>query len=187
MRFLVAIKPLLVLIGAIFGAAVGGRQVYIYWTERRPTPFMAESFAAEYAGQQWVSVTGRMAVEARSEMPNHSRPGWVSVYVPLVPPDWQRQDPVHVVASSAAMPAAQANAWAQTLGGQDQVTFTGVIRPLGGLNYPYVFPRLKFARPTITINENTQPAAPWGMTAFLTICLVIGALAAWRVWWLLRT
>jgi hypothetical protein len=186
MRFLILIKPLLLLVAALFGILIGARQVYIFLSEKQPTAFTAENFAAEYGGEQWISVTGRLAVEELAEMPG--RGGRVaSFYVPLVPRDWQRQEPVHVVAAPSRVPVGGVNAWAQAVNSQEQVTVTGTIRPLGGLNYGYVFPRLKFARPTVTINENTQPHPPWGMGFFLAICLVLCVFASWRVASALRT
>jgi hypothetical protein len=181
MRYLALIKPLLLLVGALVGVFMGGRQVYVYLTEKEPAAFTADNFAAQYAGQQWVSVTGRLAVDARAVMPGRGR--FANLYVPLVPPDWQRQEPVHVVVGVDGVAAGGADAWAQGAAAQDQVTITGMIRPLGGLNYPYVFPRLKFAAPTITINQNTEPHAPWGMSVFLAICL---CLAAWSGFWIFR-
>jgi hypothetical protein len=181
MRFLLVIKPAILFLGGFIGLVVGGRQIWIYLNEKEPAAFTAENFAAQYAGQQWVSVTGRVAVEARSQMPNNGRPGWVSLYAPLVPQDWQRQDPVHVVVSAAAMPAGRANGWRQNDGAVKETTVTGMIRPLGGLNYAYVFPGLKFSRPTITINENTKPHAPWMMSAFVAICLIVCTISGWRI------
>jgi hypothetical protein len=181
MRYLALIKPSLLLLGALFGIFIGGRQVYVYLTEKQPTAFTAENFAAQYAGQHWVSVTGRLAVDARSVMPGGGR--FANLYVPLVPADWQRQDPVHVVIGVDGVAAGGVDAWAQGAAAQDEVTITGMIRPLGGLNYPYVFPRLKFAAPTITINENTAPIPPVGMSVFLAICL---CLAAYSGYWIFR-
>jgi hypothetical protein len=178
MRYVALIKPSLMLVAALVGIFFGGRQVYIYLTEKRPATFTAENFADQYAGQQWVSVTGRLAVNSRSVMPGGGR--FANLYVPLVPANWQRQDPVHVVVGMDGVAAGGVDAWAQGAAGQDQVTITGTIRPLGGLNYPYVFPRLKFARPTITINQNTAPVPPVGMSVFLAICLVLAAISG--VW-----
>lgn len=177
MRYLVVIKPLLLFVAGLFGIFVGGRQVLIYLTEKQPTAFTAENFAAQYAGQQWISVTGRLAVDEMAQMPGHNRPRLASVYVPLVPRDWKRQDPVHVVAAPSDVPAGGANAWAQAMGAQNQVTVTGMVRPFGGLNYGYVFPRLKFESPTVTINQDARPLPPWGVGVFLAICLVLCAIS----------
>jgi len=179
-RFLVLVKPLLLFIAALFGVILGSRQVYIFLSEKQPTAFTAENFAAQYGGQQWISVTGRLAVEELAEMPAHAGP-LANFYVPLVPQDWQRQEAVHVVAAPSRIPAGGVNGWAQAVDPQEIVTVTGVVRPLGGLNYGYVFPRLKFARPTVTINENAQPHPPLGMGFFLAVCLVLGAFAGWRI------
>jgi hypothetical protein len=184
MRYLVAIKPALFLVGALIGIFFGGRQVLIYLTEKQPAKFTTENFAAQYGGQQWVSVTGRMAVDSRALMPGRGR--FENLYVPLVPAEWQKQQPVHVVVGVDGVPAGGVNQWEQAAKARGEVTITGMVRPLGGLNYPYVFPRLKFARPTITINENTQPQPPLLMSVFLAICLLIGGIAAWRVAMLLR-
>jgi hypothetical protein len=184
MRYISLIKPSLMLVAALVGIFFGGRQVYIYLTEKQPAVFTAENFADQYSGQQWVSVTGRLAVDSRSVMPGRGR--FASLYVPLVPPDWQRQDPVHVVVGVDGVAAGGVDAWAQGGAARDQVTITGMIRPLGGLNYPYVFPRLEFARPTITINENTSPIPPVGMSIFLAICLVLAAISGFWIVRLLR-
>ena len=186
MRFLLIIKPLLLLVAALFGVFIGARQVYIFLSEKQPTAFTAENFAAEYGGEQWISVTGRLAVEHLAEMPG--RGGRVaSFYVPLVPPDWQRQQPVHVVAAPQRVPVGGVRGWAQAVDPQEQVTVTGTIRPFGGLNYGYVFPRLKFGKPIVTINENMQPHPPWIMGFFLAICLVLLAVAGWRIASVLRS
>jgi hypothetical protein len=177
MRYLAAVKPLLLLIAALFGVLMSARQVYVSVTEKEPTEFTAENFAAQYAGQQWISVKGRLAVEAQAMMPSHRAGGAPSVYIPLVPENWQPQDTVHVI-------VAPHGAGGGNFPGQ--ATVTGVVRPLGGLRYGYVFPRLKFASPTVTINENSQPMPPWGMGGFLALCLALCAFAGWRVATLLR-
>ena len=184
MRFLVLIKPSLLLLGALFGALISARQVYIFLTEKQPAAFTAENFAAEYAGQQWISVKGKLAVESRSLMPG--RGNFANLYVPLVPADWQRGEPVHVVVGVDGVPPGGVDAWAQRAAAQDEVTITGMIRPLGGLNYSYVFPRLKFAAPTVTINENGAPQPPVLMGGFVAICAVLCLFAGWRIATVLR-
>jgi hypothetical protein len=114
-------------------------------------------------------------------MPGGGR--FANLYVPLVPSDWQRVDPVHVVVGVDGVPAGGVDAWALNAAAQGEVTVTGMIRPLGGLNYGYVFPRLNVARPRITINENTAPLPPWGMSIFLAICLLLGGYASY---WIVR-
>jgi len=172
MRFLAAVKPLLLLVAALFGVFVSARQVYVSVMEKQPTEFTAENFAAQYAGQQWIRVKGRLAVEAQAMMPSHRAGGPASVYIPLVPENWQPQDSVHVI-------VAPQGAGVGNFPGR--VTVTGVVRPLGGLRYGYVFPRLKFASPTVTINEDSQPHPPWGMGFFLALCVALCVFSAWRV------
>ena len=118
-------------------------------------------------------------------MPGGGR--FANLYVPLAPANWQPHEPVHVVVGVDGVPAGGVDAWAQEAAAQGQVTITGMIRPLGGLNYGYVFPRLKFAQPTITINQNTAPHPPWGMSIFLAICLVLGGCSGYRIARVLRT
>ena len=187
MRYLTLVKPLLMFVAALIGVVMGGRQVYIYLTEKQPTVFTAENFAATYRGQQWISVTGRPAVEALAEMPNHGPGRFANVFVPLVPQNWQRPDPVHVVLAPSEIPAGGVNAWAQAAEARGEVTITGMVRPLGGLNYGYVFPRLKFASPTVTINENAAPQPPLGMGIFMAICVVLCAISGWWIFRILRT
>jgi len=184
MRYLALLKPLLMLVAALFGIFIGGRQIYVFLTEKQPAAFTAENFAARYSGQQWVSVTGKLAVDARAVMPGSGN--FANLYVPLVPAAWQRQEPVHVIVGVDSVPAGGVDAWAQRAASQQQVTITGMIRPLGGLNYGYVFPRLKFEQPTITINENTEPHPPWGMSVILAICLLLGGMAAFWIARVLR-
>ena len=185
MRYLTLIKPLLMFLAATIGAVMGGRQVYIFLTEKQPAAFTAGNFAATYRGQQWISVTGRMAVDSRAVMPGRGR--FENLYVPLVPADWQRQQPVHVVIGVVGVPAGGVNSWEQAAEARGEVTVTGMVRPLGGLNYGYVFPRLKFAQPTVTINENTAPHAPLGMGIFMAICLVFCAISGSWIFRILRT
>lgn len=184
MRYLVLIKPLLLLVGALFGVLIGGRGVLIYLTEKEPTAFTAEDFGSEYGGQAWVSVRGRLAAEAKAVLPSRGR--FANLYVPLVPADWQRADPVHVVVAVDRVAPGGVEAWAQGAAAQDEVTITGMVRPLGGLNYGYVFPRLQFAQPTITINEDSQPLPPWGTGFVAVICVALAVYGGRTIVLLLR-
>jgi hypothetical protein len=172
MRYLAAVKPLLLLVAALLGVFISARQVYVSVMEKQPTEFTAENFAAQYTGQQWIRVKGRLAVEAQAMMPSHRAGGPASVYIPLVPENWQPQDTVHVIVAPQVAGAGNF---------PGRVTVSGVVRPLGGLRYGYVFPRLKFASFIVTINENSQPLPPWGMGIFLALCLALCVFSTWRV------
>ena len=175
MNILRLIGCLLVLGGCAFGAYRAVTGINISLSEKEPTKFEIETFAQSYNGQQWVEVTGYLALEQQdvreSTYKHHAGKGYYYVKVPLVGEDWKPSDPVHVVACYGPTTG--------PIGEEPQPTaIRGQVSP-GGWDAGKIFPNLKLVEPAIWINEGTEPSGPAGMIAFLVICLIGIALALW--------
>lgn len=90
-------KMLFLAFGAPWIVYIGARDLYTTLFEKTPTQIRADRFAEDYRGQRWLRVEGRL-------LPQHahvkaSNNGNVNVDVPLVPLDWDSDQPVHIVRS----------------------------------------------------------------------------------------
>lgn len=169
-------------LGCVFGLYLGIRDLRIALAEDEPTGFEAATFAERYDEQQWLEVSGRVAVEHESVKPstNRAHAGRDLAYVtaPVVAPDWDPTQPVHVLATFGPFTREQLAAWAADVASVERVR--GQIRPIPLKDGPERFAPLELGAPLVVINEGTEPSRGAALL-FSGIMLGVGGLA----WYLL--
>jgi hypothetical protein len=184
MRYLGAIEPALCVIAFVFGAWRGAEELHTTLTEKSPTPIAIEKFAADYRGQRWLEVRGRLAVEHRQvESSRHeAHVGRTLHYVrlPVVPERWQPADPVQVVGVFGPFTLEELDAWVKQRADHPIGEVVGVTRT-DVYNFSHLFPRLRPAASVVYVNSGTTPAGLHNMAIFLGICAVSLVLLIRRV------
>jgi hypothetical protein len=155
----IALKLTVYAVGAAFGTWRVVHDLATTHAEAAPTVLQMDRFADGYRGQQWLDITGRLAVGEHVVRPSgskvHQGKSLVYIYVPLVEPDWQPRDPVRMVAVLGPVPAAQAE---QVVRGRaSQPSVNGVLAPAGAFDAKRLFPSLNLADPVRFLNEGTAP------------------------------
>lgn len=190
MRYLALFAPLVYLCGFAFAAFRSVQEIYVATTESEPTSFTAKKFAQDYQGQQWISVAGRVALEHRFIRPSkievHRGKKLAYISVPVVPLDWQPTQPVHIIATFGPMPQAEVDAWSRSMAMDPSHKVQGQLRP-GGFRAPAsMFPDVTLGKPLVVINEGTEPNNAATMSLFLVLTVVLGWVAARRIYRLVR-
>jgi hypothetical protein len=172
-------KLLLLVIGSPFFVYVAAKELATAVSERNPTQFQAVGFAGDYRGQRWLCVEGRLAVEYADVRANRYNQDIVDVHVPLVPPDWEPDQAVHVV-GSFYMPRSEMQRWAATMSQSVPCTLTGMVGPLGPLRSREMFPSLHLEEPVVYIDEGGAPHDPGLDCLFLAFVTILLVASWWR-------
>ncbi len=158
----IVLKLSLYAIGAAFGTWRVIHELATAHAESAPTVLHMERFAADYRGQQWLDVVGRLAVGDHVVRPSastaHEGKNLAYAYVPLVEPDWQPRDPVCMVAVFGPVSLAGAERFALQRASQKSVT--GVLAPAGAFDSKRLFPSLNLTESVHFLNEGTTPIGP---------------------------
>jgi hypothetical protein len=173
-------KMLLMVLAGPAIVYLGARNLETTLFERSPTTIQADRFAADYRGQRWLHVEGRLLPEYANVQASNN--GFVNVDVPLVPLDWKKGETVHIV-RSFSIQGSELAAWKDKTARSPQYSLTGLQGPLGPMRYWDMFPMLKWEEPVVYINDGNTPDSA-GMGIFL---LAIGGfflIASWK--WLFR-
>lgn len=153
------VKLAMLALGCVFGLSIGARDLRVALTERTPTRFAAEHFAARHDGEKWVEVQGRVALEyASSEASTHrSHVERELAYVtaPVVAHDWTPSQPVHVLATFGPFTRDELAAWSREVAQVEQVR--GELSPVPLPHADERFAGLQLGEPLVVINEGTEP------------------------------
>jgi hypothetical protein len=179
-------KMLLMIVAGPALVYIGARNLAATLFEKSPTRIQAERFAEDFRGQRWLHVEGRLLPEYAWW--HESNNGFVNVDVPLVPLDWKKDQPLHIV-RSFSIHGSELAAWKDKTARSPQYSLTGLTGPLGPMRYWDMFPTLKFEEPVVYINDGQSPDSP-GIGIFL---LAIGGfflIVSWKwlflliaLWW----
>lgn len=105
-RYLELVEPALYVLGFAFGAYRGFEELRTAVIERAPTTIAMEHFSADYRGQRWLTLQGRLALEhrlvQRSVHEAHEDRNLSYVRAPVVSPQWQPAEPVRAVGLTAS-------------------------------------------------------------------------------------
>jgi hypothetical protein len=144
--------------------------------QSEPARYSVDTFAADYRGEQWLEVTGFVALDHLKTSSSHGTMKGKAhiVSVPLVPRDWKPTDPVHVCVRFDDVPIHNFEAWKQGKRNRP-IRVAGRIQTLGGPPYNDLFPRLTFERPTVNVIADYDPDPLW----VIGIMLVVGLLYAY--------
>ena len=191
MRYVKIAEVLLYLVGFCFGAYRATQELTISAKEKTPTRFTADRFAKQYQGQQWISVTGRVAIEHKfvrqSTHQAHRGKNWVYITAPIVGRDWDQETPVHVLATFGPMARREIPRWEQRWKPPVPAvpalrrSVRGQLRPGGFRDLASMFPGIQFGEPLVTINEGTEPKGGASMVFFLVLMVVMGWLMAAKI------
>jgi hypothetical protein len=159
---------------------LGARNLTTTLFEQSPTTIQADRFAADYHGQRWLHVEGRLLPENANVQASNN--GFVNVDVPLVPLDWKKGETVHIV-RSFSIQGSELAAWKDNTSRSPQYSLTGLQGPLGPMRYRDMFPTLHFEEPVVYINDGNTPDSPY-MSLFLLAFGGFLLIASWK--WLFR-
>lgn len=183
MRYLNAVELVLYLVACLFGGYRAVQEIHIARTETAPSEFTADNFAQQYAGQRWVRVVGRVAVEhrhvRRSRHQAHRGKSFCYVTVPVVGKDWNPAQPVHVLATFGPLLPWKVDQWAE--GFKFPKSVQGQLRPSGFRDPAGMFPRVTLAPKPVVINEGTAPNHVLAMMGFLALMALGGGMALRRL------
>lgn len=178
------IKLGMLLIGSVFVAGLGTRNLVLALRETEPTRFEIADFTETYAGQDWLDVRGRVATEhaytRESTNSAHRGKNLSYVNVPIVADGWDSATPVEVVATFGPIASDQPIDWDALTGGEDAVS--GVLRT-GPVPMPdALVPGLSFSDSVVVINVGTEPSPPV-VSGVLTSLMILVALASGGALW----
>ena len=181
------VKLALLALGCVFGLYIGVRDLSVALAEDEPTVFEAATFAERYHEQQWIEVSGRVALEHGIVEPSdnrvHAGRGLSYVSAPVVAPDWDPTQPVHVLATFGPFTREGAAAWSRDIASVERVR--GRIRPVPLGDGPERFAPLELGTPLVVINEGTEPSLGAALL-FSGFMLVFGGLAGYALLLALR-
>jgi Tfp pilus assembly protein PilF len=173
-------KMLLMVVAGPAVVYLGARNLETTLFERSPATIRADRFAADYHGQRWLHVEGRLLPEYANVQASNN--GFVNVDVPLVPLDWKKGETVHIV-RSFSIQGSELAAWKDKTSRSPKYSLTGLQGPLGPMRYWDMFPMLKWEEPVVYINDGHTPDSS-GMGIFLLAICGFFLIASWT--WLLR-
>jgi hypothetical protein len=190
MRLYWQARMLLLVIALVAGGCVavwcGAVDYRAAHTETAPTVLPVDAFD-KYGGQRWLKID--RGVFATDHAVIHDAPrsqgdseDQAVFYVPLVPPGWRPNDPVHVICKLGPGPRSKVAGWLQENGRGTLRSFTGVV-----VNEPAapLFPTLKLVEPTFMLQEGGRlphPATSLGIIVLGVGMFLAGtALGVWLV------
>ena len=147
-------KMMLMVVAGPAIAYLGARNLEATLFEQSPATVQADRFAADYHGQRWLHVEGRLLPEYANVQASNN--GFVNVDVPLVPLDWKKGETVHIV-RSFSIPGSELAAWKDKTSRSPKYSLTGLQGPLGPMRYWDMFPMLKWEDPVVYINDGQTP------------------------------
>ncbi len=147
-------KMLLMVVAGPAIAYLGARNLETTLFERSPTTVQADRFAADYHGQRWLHIEGRLLPDYANV--HASNNGFINVHVPLVPLDWKQGETIHIV-RSFSIQASELAAWKNKTSQSPEYSLTGLQGPLGPMRYSDMFPTLNFEEPVVYINDGGRP------------------------------
>jgi len=169
MSALAKIRLLMLAVVSPFALWLGVSELRVAVTERTPTVFAMESFAASYDGQAWIEVEGRLA--AQHAVFRESERGHY-ITAPVVEPGWDPSAPVHVLVTFGPLSRDEAARW------QSEASAAGSVR---GLRRSGLAPDdderwqgLRVAEPRVHLNEGGEPNLAGGI--FMSALFCLGAL-----------
>ena len=167
MSILTRAKRWMLIVAAAFATWQGAWGIVTARRESGPTALSAATFATDYRGQQWLSLTGSADV-AHAFTQTDGR-GTVSLWVPLVAPDAAAGSPVHVLMMFGPVSAAEARRYLDLL-----PTAAG---PFVGSQVKYdpdsLFPDLPKAPPVVMVQIGNRPMTGGTATG---VTVVFGAI-----------
>lgn len=168
-RYLEVVEPVLHVLGFLFGAFRGFEELRTALTERAPTTIAMERFVADYHGQRWLTLKGRLALEHRQIQPSvheaHEDRNLSYVRAPIVSSSWQPSDPVRTVGVFGPFTSSgTAN------GDAAGEAMTNVY------DFGRLFPQLKAGPPVIYVNSGVRPTRPVVTLLSLGLCFICVAL-----------
>ncbi|WP_146158240.1 hypothetical protein [Enhygromyxa salina] len=178
------IKVGMLLIGSVFAAGIGTRDLLLALRETEPTRLEIADFAETYADQDWLNVRGRVATEHAHVRPStnraHQGKNLSYVNVPIVADGWTSAFPVEVVATFGPIDSDRAIDWAALTNGEDRVE--GTLRT-GPVPKPdALVPGLSFSDSVVVINVGTEPSPPVISGVFTLFMIVTAAVSATVLW-----
>ena len=127
-------SPLLPALALVVFEAVG-----VYALVSGPATVSLDAFDADYRGQEWIAVTGRLAVEIADRgwvqtEEDEAIPDAAAAEAPIVAMDDRPADPISVVLYTEKMPRAQLDGYLASRARPGPQTFIGRARPITHLH-----------------------------------------------------
>jgi hypothetical protein len=176
-------RMLLLVIALVAGGGMavwlGARDYRAARSETAPTPLAVDAFE-RYGGQRWLKIDRGvfltdLAVIRDVPRGQGDREDQAVFQVPLVPPGWRPNDPVHVICKLGPGPRSKVADWLRENGRGTLRSFTGVV-----VNEPAapLFPTLNLVEPTVMLQEGGRlpdPGSSLGIVA-LGVGMLLGGL-----------
>lgn len=175
MKTVSIIKLVMAAAATAFGTYKGLDDLSVVVLEAEPTSIDVARFDTDYDNQRHLEVRGRVATAYAHVEPGthrtHVERGLVYVNVPVVPEQWQPDQPVQVVATFGPMPREDVEAWRREAATEQRVR--GLLRPIPLPDADKRFASLKLADPLVVVNEGTEPQLG---ASVLFLLLAVGGL-----------
>jgi hypothetical protein len=190
-RYLEVVEPVLYVLGFAFGAYRGFEELRTAVTERAPTTIAMERFAADYRGQRWLTLQGRLALEHRQVQRSlheaHEDRNLSYVRVPVVSPRWQPADPVRAVGVFGPFTPSCLDVWIRQRSGQGSVDAAVTGEAMTNVyDFGRLFPRLQAGGPIVYVNSDTRPSRPGVTLLWLGLCFVCIVLMIRHIRYIMR-